>query len=122
MGEVSLGTLYDINKNLMKKEKKLSYPVLTNKLKQVTKFFKNNKMYFMLLCNEAKDYTIFKINNHASAEKATEELKECLLNRGEILGISKVDEIQEAFEIWIKTNNDAYCYYLFPYDEAIIEV
>jgi hypothetical protein len=122
MGEVSLGTLYDINKNLMKKEKKLSYPALTNKLKQVTKFFKNNKMYFMLLCNEAKDYTIFKINNHASAEKAAEELKECLLNRGEVLDISKVDEIQEAFEIWIKMNNDAYCYYLFPYDEAIIEV
>ena len=79
-------------------------------------------MYFMLLCNEAKDYTIFKINNHASVEKATEELKECLLNRGEVLDISKVDEIQEAFEIWIKMNNDAYCYYLFPYDEAIIEV
>ena len=122
MGEISLGTLYEINKNLMKKEKKLSYPALTNKLKQVTKLFKNNKMYFMLLCNDAKDYTIFKINNHSSAEKATEESKECLLNRGEILGISKVDEIQEAFEIWIKTNNDAYCYYLFPYDEAIIEV
>lgn len=122
MGEVSLGTLYDINKNLMKEEKKLSYPALTNKLKHVTKFFENNKMYFMLLCNEARDYTIFKINNHASAEKATEELKECLLNRGEVLDISKVDEIQEAFEIWIKMNNDAYCYYLFPYDEAIIEV
>ena len=32
MGEISLGTLYEINKNLMKKEKKLSYPALTNKL------------------------------------------------------------------------------------------
>lgn len=122
MGEVSLGTLYDINKNLMKEEKKLSCPALTNKLKHVTKFFENNKMYFMLLCNEARDYTIFKINNHASAKKATEELKECLLNRGEVLDISKVDGIQEAFEIWIRMNNDAYCYYLFPYDEAIIEV
>lgn len=122
MGEVRLGTLYDINKNLMKEEKKLSCPALTNKLKYVTKFFENNKMYFMLLCNEARDYTIFKINNRTSAKKATEELKECLLNRGEVLDISKVDGTQEAFEIWIRMNNDAYCYYLFPYDEAIIEV
>lgn len=120
MGEVSLGTVYDINKNLMKNEKKLSSPALNNKLKKVTQFFKEGQMYYMLLCHEMRDYTIFRIADaQASAEKATQELKECLLNRGEVLSLDKENE---AFEIWIKNNNEAFCYYLFPYDNAIIEV
>ena len=120
MGEVSLGTVYDINKNLMKNEKKLSSPALTNKLKKVTQFFKEGQMYYMLLCHEMRDYTIFRIiDAQTSAEKATQELKECLLNRGEVLSLDKENE---AFEIWIKNNNEAFCYYLFPYDDAIIEV
>lgn len=121
MGEVSLGTVYDINKNLMKNEKKLSSPALTNKLKKVTQFFKEGQMYYMLLCHEMRDYTIFRIiDSQSSAEKATQELKECLLNRGEVLSLDK--EENGAFEIWIKNNNEAFCYYLFPYDNAIIEV
>ena len=90
MGEVSLGTVYDINKNLMKNEKKLSSPALTNKLKKVTQFFKEGQMYYMLLCHEMRDYTIFRIiDSQSSAEKATQELKECLLNRGEVLSLDK---------------------------------
>lgn len=120
MGEVSLGTVYDINKNLMKNEKKLSSPALANKLKKVQKFFAKENTYFMLLCHDAHDYTVFRLTNIKSAEKATEELKECLLNRGEVLSID--EENNGAFEIWIKNNEEAFCYYLFPYDNAIIEV
>lgn len=120
MGEVSLGTVYDINKNLMQYEKKLSSPALTNKLKKVEMFFKEGNKYFMMLCHETRDYTIFKLNSKESAKKATQELKECLLNRGEVLAIDK--EKNGAFEIWVKSNEEAFCYYLFPYDNAVIEV
>lgn len=120
MGEVSLGTVYEMNKNLMKNEKKLSKPALENKIKKVQSFFKENKFYFMLLCHERRDYTIIKLKNKDSYEKAGEELKECLLNRGDILAIDKENE--NTFEIWLKIDDEAFCYYLFPYDDAIVEV
>ena len=47
-------------------------------------------------------------------------LKECLMNRGEVLEIEKVEETN-AFEIWLRIDDEPFCYYLFPYDEAIIE-
>lgn len=120
MSEVSLGTVYDINKNLMQHEKKLSSPALANKIKHVKKFFEEGKEYFMLLCHDLRDYTVFRLSNKESAEKAAQELKECLLVRGEVLAIDK--ESNGGMEIWIKNNEGAFCYYLFPYDNAIIEV
>ena len=39
MSEVSLGTVYDINKNIMSKMEKLSNPALMNKLKKVEQYF-----------------------------------------------------------------------------------
>ena len=45
MGEVSLGTVYEINKNLMRREEKLSKPAFANKLKLVKNFFLKNEKY-----------------------------------------------------------------------------
>ena len=60
--KIEFGTLYDINKNIVKQnEIKLSEGILNSK-KEIIKNFIMNKtdnFYFMLLCNERKDYTIF---------------------------------------------------------------
>ena len=61
MGEVSLGTVYEINKNLMRRENMLSRPALANKLKLVKNFFLKNNKYFMLL-SPASSVTAFIIN------------------------------------------------------------
>lgn len=120
MSEVSLGTIYDINKNIMSKMEKLSNPALANKLKKVEQYFKENHVYFMLLCAERRDYTLFNLSMEHSHIEAASALKECLLNRGEVLEIEKVEETN-AFEIWLRIDDEPFCYYLFTYDDAVIE-
>lgn len=125
--ELSLGTLYDMNKTLVRDaEITLSESVLNSKKEVVKNFIsKTCNNYYMLLCNERKDYTIFNISEKFQKEKLYETtnilIDECLKNRGEIRGID-LTKAQDAIEIWMVIENEAYVYYFFPYDAAIIEV
>lgn len=116
MGEVSLGTVYDMNKTLMEKEPSMSVNALNKKINKINKFFARGE-YFMLLCHEARDYTVFQITGK-NPDLAGNELKECLKNRGIILAIDEVSG--NAYEIWIKNEEGIFAYYLFPYDAGII--
>ena len=124
---IEFGTLYDINKNIVKQnEIKLSEGVLNSKKQIITDFIKKcNNNYYMLLCNERKDYTVFRwinISNDDDAKKIAQILvDECLTNRGEIRGID-LTKTKDAIEIWMVIDDEAYVYYFFPYDNAIIEV
>ena len=118
MSDVSLGTLYDVNKNMMQNEKKLSTNALNKKIKEMTAFFTRGK-YFMLLCHEQRDYTVFQLATEESKVKtALEELKLCLTNRGEVLSVDEAPG--DAYEIWIRNDEGSFVYYLFHYDEAVI--
>lgn len=125
--EIEFGTLYDINKNIVKQnEIKLSEGVLNSKKQIITDFIKKcNNCYYMLLCNERKDYTVFRwvniTNDNDAKEIAQILVDECLTNRGEIRGID-LTKTKDAIEIWMVIDNEAYVYYFFPYDNAIIEV
>lgn len=125
MAEIQMGTLYDVNKEAMKKEKRLSSKEVADAIKEkVVKFFSENKRYFMLLCNERKDYTVFKKANLSISqgeENFARDLKECLINRGKVISIDQTED-GVAFEIWLYIDDEAFCYYFFPYDEAVIEV
>lgn len=123
MGEFGLGTLYDINKNAMNAEKPMSAYALRNRLDLVKKYFQDNGEYFMLLCKEQSDYTVFRMTEKtvANANKTASILGECLTNRGDVLSIDKHD-LGPALEIWLRIDGENFVYYLFPYDEAIIEV
>ena len=125
--EVTLGTLYDMNKNIVQSsEMKLSEGALNSK-KEIVKNFvnKTNNYYYMLLCNERKDYTIFHINNLCDDKKPMELslclIDECLVNRGEIRGIDLTKD-NGAIEIWLSIEGESYAYYFFPYDAAIVEI
>lgn len=123
MVEIKGTTLYEINQSLMKDEKKMSGFELINRKKSLQTFLKNSiSQYFMLLCKEKSDYTIFKLKNHTtSAIEATEEIVLCLKERGTILAIDRTKDNQ-AYEIWIRDENDINsCYYLFEYDKGVIE-
>ena len=125
--EIEFGTLYDINKNIVRQnEIKLSEGVLNSKKQIITDFIKKcNNYYSMLLCNERKDYTVFRWVNISNDNDAKEISKilvdECLINRGEIRGID-LTKTKDAIEIWMVIDDEAYVYYFFPYDNAVIEV
>lgn len=125
--EVSLGNLYDMNKQIMANEPEIGADVLTQKKEEMTKwvneYFKQS--YFMLLCNERKDYTVFRMRDSVATIGAVQnmvnDVVECMTNRGTLLSI----DLQEAggWELWMKGADDGECsaYYLFPYGAAVLE-
>lgn len=125
--EASLGNLYDMNKIFIKDhEPELTEGNLNSKKQIIIDFMKKcNNNYFMLLCNERKDYTVFRwkdLNSGLAPTILTNILvDECLKNRGSIRGIDLTQE-KDAIEIWLVIDDDAYVYYFFPYDAAVIEV
>ena len=118
---INLGTLYDINKNIV--EKNIS--VLTEKEMQekknliITFLEDTDNHYYMLLCNDRKDYTIFHKDNGIECLQDI-LIDECLPNRGKTKSI-EYTENKDAIEIWVSIDGESYCYYFFPYDTAIIE-
>lgn len=122
MANVEMGNLYDMNKEIMKSQKPLSKTKLREAKNKLKLFFLTDK-YFMLLCHERRDYTIFNISKeNSSTEKSAKILvDECLVNRGEVLSIEKTED-DLAYEIWIRNEEDVFCYYLFPYTQGVIEV
>lgn len=121
MSEVSMGTLYELNKSAMSRDKGMSSFKLTETLNKMVPFF-SEYTYFMLLCHEQRDYTVFRLSSANKEKNAIQDLKECLINRGEILSIEKENVNNDnAYEIWIRDMGNIYVYYLFPYDDAIIE-
>lgn len=125
--EASLGNLYDMNKIFIKDhEPELTEGNLNSKKQIIIDFIKKcNNNYYMLLCNERKDYTVFRWKDLNSAlapfEIANILIDECLKNRGSIRGID-LTQAKDAMEIWLVIDDDAYVYYFFPYDAAVIEV
>ena len=123
--EIAVSTLYEINKSLVKQnEVKLSETALNNK-KEIIKHFieQTDNNYYMLLCNERKDYTIFdlwnvKLNDLIKPVDCL--INECLIPRGEIRGIDLTKD-KQAIEIWMVIDNEAYVYYFFPYNSGVIE-
>ena len=122
--KVSIGTLYDLNKAVVVKEISLTGEKLEEKKSLIIDFLKNTKnTYYMLLCNERKDYTVFRLESQEQSLKKLADclIDECLLNRGLIKGID-ITKLNDAIEIWLSIEEEAFVFYFFPYDTAIIEI
>ena len=135
VAQVAIGTLYDLNKGVIEKNvKALTQEELNNKKDLIIDFINNsNNEYYMMLCNERKDYTIFHRNKKNGDGEFLDRcegytgdyfekvlIEECLPNRGQTKSIEWTED-KGAIEIWISIDGESYCYYLFPYDTAIIE-
>ena len=124
MAEIEAGTLYSMNQTIMDSMKPIATEALDKAKRELQAYFMANidEKYFMLLCKELSDYTVFIINSNLSCSVAVSELNETLDYRGEILSIGKTSD-DTAFEIWIRTDEDkkVHVYYLFPYKAGIIE-
>ena len=127
MGEIAIGTVYEMAKGAASAEAKMGKPALAQKKKLLTQFFERQQnKYFMLLCKEQSDYTIFRFLGEKHKEEESKEaaailVDECLINRGDVIAIEEA-EMPDTFEIWLRIDGENYLYYLFPYDNAVIEV
>ena len=127
--EVSLGNLYDMNKQLMAQEPEITSEKLLAVKEELRKWFSDNfkQKYFMLLCHELRDYTLFNLDKtnswHIAPPMAimsvANDLIECMTNRGTLLTIDK--QKMGGWEIWIRNEEGCFAYYLFPYGKAVLE-
>ena len=127
--DVSLGTLYDMNKQLMEKEPDLTQEELQLTKENLRSWFTHNfkEKYFMLLCHELRDYTLFNLDktstwaiaNPSTIMQTANDVLECMTNRGDIIRINQ--EGDNVWELWIRNRDGCFAYYLFPYANAVIE-
>ena len=126
MAEFSIGNLYDANRQIMQSDKikPMLVPEIAAAQLKIEDFF-NTKCdtYGMLYCRELSDITIFHMYEKQNPNPPALAAKECILcctDRGDLLSIE--EQPDGNFEIWIKIDGKAHAYYLFPYDNAVIEV
>ena len=117
-------TVYEMNKKLVAQTTKpLTHLELAAKQKELEEWFNwIIDTYAMLLCHDRRDYTIFHLyekENPNPPAVAARECLGCLTDRGEVLAIDQNED--KAWEIWLKIEDKYYCYYLFRYDDAVIE-
>lgn len=126
-------TLYDLNKQMVK-----SLPPMDEEGKQafINNIFnsyiaKEPNKYYMLLCKELSYFTVFH-KDEVNTDNFAETVHELLSERGTIITAGwDNEEVKTGIEYWvsIKTpieNNpdyaDIYCFYLFKYDNGVVEV
>ena len=126
MAEIELGTAYEINKELWKQIAQPSEDMIKTQLASLCSWLSSNykNHYYMLLCREKNDYTIFYIKQSAYYELG-KEMKEVLESRGEIVDISYSHKFG-FYECWVREHGqdeDEYTMYaFFPCDDWVIEV
>ena len=126
---VNFGNLYDANKQIMNQEPVISPEILALAALDLQNWFAETytSKYYMLLCHELRDYTVFNFDAHSIGDRPeeyhcldiTHDLIECLNNRGEILTIEQQPD--GAWEIWMRIDAETFAYYLFPYGQAVLE-
>ena len=124
---ISLGTLYDANKQLMSDKKQfppMNHLQMAGAQAKLEEFFNMEcDTYAMLYNKERSDITIFHMYEKQNPNPPALAAKECIgccTDRGELLSIE--EQPDGAYEIWLRIDGEAFAYYLFPYDNAVIEV
>lgn len=122
---ITLGNLYELNKQALAKNNSLTEEEINNIKPQIEEWFNwQIDGYAILLCRERYDFTIFHLYEKANPNPpavAVSELIETLKNRGQVLSIEKDTTNNKAWEIWIKIENEIFAYYLFNCDDWVIE-
>lgn len=121
MANLDMGkTLYQANKDLNQNEPVLLEVELAAKEVQLKDWLSQHSSnnYFMLLNNELHYYTLFSRINFNEGYGASQIIG-CLQDNGKILSI---DKDGDAWECWVRDKNqECYLFYLFPYDNGVIE-
>lgn len=130
MGETTIQggtTLYSLNKEVMKQ---LGNTADLSKIPEVAewatkKVTDRGHVYYMFLCREKNDYTIFRLTG---SEKDKEEFRKQLVrlaySRGVPVNITH-NKILNGYEFWIKepeTDGEVFMYALFNCNDFVIEI
>jgi len=78
--EISGASLYEVNQQLSAQEKVMGPKQRDYWYTDIRIWFRDNKNYFMLLCHDRRDFTLFRVTE-SPADAAT-ALFECIDNRG----------------------------------------
>lgn len=123
-------SLYDMNAQIMSQLPTLSKEDMQTK-KQTFKDFlgKTENNFYMLYGKEISYFTVFHnldpyigYTGYQIYTDFYEVLLECLRNIGEVKSFD-LTETKDAFEIWVKVDEDkTTCLYFFPYDSGIVYV
>jgi hypothetical protein len=118
MADASM-TLYDMSKQIVSNEPPMDAILFNQKISEVS-LDMLTKDYWMLLCRERNDFTVFRTID-GSKKKISKELIPTLHNRGQVIFIDKQKD--GAYEIWIRDikTNENFAYYLFNYSSAVID-
>lgn len=124
MAEIGMN-LYELNKQAMAQLPPQSKKKLDKSLVSIGSWFgtaEEGQRWFMLLCREKADYTLFHFVNPEYIQ-GVEDLKECINNRGQLQAIDYIHG-EDAFEIWIKDpeTKEVSMYMLFNCAPMVIEV
>ena len=118
--------LYDLNKQIFKGVKELTSEEKSAAKTIVKEFVKSqskkNIKYWMLLCRERADYTLFDFIRKDNLDFFGNEFLETIENRGKVKSIEKDNYAGTHIEIWINVEGEDHCYMFFPYDEGVIQI
>lgn len=121
------GTLYALNKELLRQVEDVALDI--SQITEVSSWATgqpadNSCRYFMFLCREKNDYTIFRIVGEGKEEEFSKQLKRLIYSRGRPSGIV-FNETMGGYEFWIKDQslkNEPFMYALFNCNDFIIEI
>ena len=122
-GEGLSMSLYDLNKNIISQlPVKTTYAEQHEDRAKINKFFgKTGRTSYMLLCKDISYYTIFTYegNKMADFETLGHAVLDCLLNVGHLVCADEVED-GSAMEIWVRTEDDNICMYLFKCTDLMV--
>lgn len=121
MANVEVGTLYELNKQVMNQLPPQDEQILKHIWNIIGDWFnKDQSHWFMLMCKERSDFTLLHIKD-SNFLAAIQELQEVLQERGQILAIHYIHG-EDAFEIWVKNDEEVFMFMLFEASWMIVEV
>ena len=115
--------LYDANKQLLANEKPLDPMIKSKKIHNIADMINKKtekESFYMLLCRERNDYTLFNFRNPQDYSDFINDFNECLYNRGEVLAIDEQES--GAWEIWLRDTEteEIVVYYFFDYNLGVL--
>ena len=114
-------TLYEMSKQAIAAEPLMDGILFNQKIAMLADEMVK-KEYWMLLCRERYDFTIFDIAENAKEKNIRKELMITLKNRGGVIFIDKAEDADNVWEIWVRDpeTNENFAYYLFDYTNGVI--
>ena len=115
-------TLYDLNKAMYLQMKPMEAYDFNQQMVNIALWFSSKKdtKYFMLLCKERSDYTIFNLQSY-DYDTARNELTAIVTNRGVPMDVD-YNHDTDTYDIWVKKGGEVYMYKLFECDDFVIRI